>query len=244
MYIDFSKLFHRASKDSRDGGRVHIPRDSAQWPDAWKTTFYKAYKSLPSIILSHSDLRADLFSTIVSRTSRRGPYSETLSKDELATILLYSCGKKKNNDGTNRAQPSGGGRYPIEAYVLMFRSLPDVPAGIYHYNVENHTLERLAAKEFTKEDIARLFSYEWIQDSSAAIVLTSAFERTKMKYGQRGYRYAMLEAGHIGQNICLISQALNVQCCPMGGSFDEGLENILGIDGEDESLVYTLVLGK
>ena len=61
---------------------------------------------------------------------------------------------------------------------------------------------------------------------------------------ERGYRYALLEAGHIAQNFILVAEALGLSTCPYGGSYDKAIEELLHIDGTTESVVYTLLLGK
>lgn len=247
MNIDFSKLFHRASKDQGDGGTVHMPTDMSDWPKVWKTILYKTYELLPAHALSRKAPESDpgLFLSITERKSVEDFTSIPITKEELSTLLLYSCGEILQNDSsTKRAQPSGGSRYPVEAYVLVFRTHGDLPTGLYHYNVQDHTLESMCAREFTKEDIRELFIQSWMQDVAAVIVLTGVFSRTKTKYGQRGYRYALLEAGHIGQNVYLVSQALDIKCCAVGGTHDVELEQLLDIDGEHESLLYTLAVGK
>ena len=246
MYIDFSKLFHRASKNKNDGS-ANIFTDDSQWPKAWKTIFYKTYELLPTHILSRKVPEQDpgLFASITERKSGRSFAPVPITTEELSTLLLYSCGEIVQDDSsTRRAQPSGGPRYPVEAYVLVLRSSNTLQAGVYHYNIQNHTLECIQIREFAEGDIKELFLDSWVQDVAAVIVLTGVFARTKIKYGQRGYRYALLEAGHIGQNVYLVSQALGLQCCGMGGSYDTAIEELLGIDGENESLLYTLAVGK
>ncbi len=247
MRVDFSKLFHRTSKDHTDGGAVHIPTDDSQWPKSWTTIFYKTYELLPKHIFSRKTPKHDpgLFSSITNRKSGRSFAPAPITNEELSTLLLYSCGEIiQSESSTKRAQPSGGPQYPVEAYVLVFRPHDDLSAGVYHYNVRDHTLECMSTREFTKFDIEKLFVYPWVQDVAAAIVLTGVFSRTKEKYGQRGYRYALLEAGHIGQNVYLVSGALGLQCCGVGGSYDTAIEDLLDIDGEYESALYTLAVGK
>lgn len=246
MYIDFSKLFHRASKDHSDRGTHIIPRDR-EWPKEWTTTFYKTYERLKTLILPKASQDSPLFSLIAKRESKRKFGGVALTLGEISQILKYSCGELETFFETGRArraQPSGGGRFAIEAYVLIFKNTEDLPSGIYHYNVHGHGLDVLWQRDFSGEDIGRLFTYEWIRGASAAIVLTGVFNRSKMKYGQRGYRYILLEAGHIGQNVYLTSQSLGIGCCGMGGTRDEALEELLQIDGENESVVYSLILGK
>ena len=75
------------------------------------------------------------------------------------------------------------------------------------------------------------------------LAITGVFDRTQVKYGERGYRYALLEAGHVGQNVYLATQALGLGCCGLAGTRDLAIEELLGIDGVTESLLYTLVIG-
>ena len=143
-----------------------------------------------------------------------------------------------------RAQASGGARFPIEVYPIVFRSSGELPAGLYHYNVKEHKLGVLLEQEFEDRDIDKLFTYPWVKDAAIGIVMTAVFWRNQNKYGERGYRYVLIEAGHIGQNMYLVSEALGLKCCALGGTRDENLETLIDIDGETESVVYGLALGR
>ena len=181
-----------------------------------------------------------------------------------------------------RAQASGGARFPIEVYPIIFRSAQartpkeslddptgqanaDSPAkiskgnlggqtqtdaenvlkaGLYHYNVKDHALDVLWDREFSDDDIGQIFTYPWVRDAAIGIVMTAVFSRNQSKYGERGYRYILLEAGHIGQNIYLVSEALGLKCCALGGTRDENLEKLIDIDGITESVVYGFAVGK
>ncbi len=88
---------------------------------------------------------------------------------------------------------------------------------MYHYDVKEHALDVLWQRSFTKADIANLFVYDWIGEASCALLMTAVFWRNQVKYGQRGYRYVLLEAGHIGENGYLTAEALGGGGCGMGG---------------------------
>jgi SagB-type dehydrogenase family enzyme len=94
--------------------------------------------------------------------------------------------------------------------------------------------------------LRQIASYEFVEGASLLIFLTAVFWRTQNKYQERGYRFILQESGHIGQNIHLLCEALNLKCCALGGFriSDEQIEKLLNIDGVTESLVYTLVIGK
>lgn len=245
MEVDFSKIFHQSSKD-RSKGHPPIENDSSNWPDEWKTTYYKSYPRLPKINLGDEPPSADFFELVKKRKSRRNFSRLSVTKNELSALLKYSCGNMRsmNSGRFHRAQASGGARFPIEVYPIVFRGENDLKPGLYHYNVKDHALDVLWDREFSDGDIDKLFSYPWVKDASVGIVMTSVFWRNQNKYGERGYRYIMLEAGHIGQNVYLVSEALGLKCCALGGTYDENLEKLIDIDGITESIIYALAIGK
>lgn len=246
-FPDFSKVFHQSSKDHAKG-HPPIPPDAKDWPEEWKTTYYKAYPRLPKIELDDEPPEADFFDLVRKRQSRRDFARTPLTKRELSLLLKYSCGSigpLYGGEGRyRRAQPSGGARFPIEVYPIVFRSGDDLKAGLYHYNVKDHQLDVLWDRQFSDEDIHSLFTYSWVKDAALGIVMTAVFWRNQNKYGERGYRYILLEAGHIGQNVYLVSEALSLKCCALGGTMDENLEKLIDIDGVTESVVYALAIGK
>jgi SagB-type dehydrogenase family enzyme len=222
------------------------------WPPEWTTIYYKTYPQLEKIALPEAHPHADLFEVVRRRGSGREFDSSPLSLEQLSILLKYSCGIVGEGGTASygespkqniRAQPSAGARFPIEVYPIVFSGTSDLPAGSYHYNVKSHSLDVLLQQTFTPEAIGKLISYDFVKKASCVIILTAVFYRNQMKYGERGYRYALLEAGHIGQNLYLASGALGLQCCAMGGTQDEEVEAFLGIDGVSESVVYAIVIG-
>jgi SagB-type dehydrogenase family enzyme len=250
--IDFSQLFHQSSKRHQKGDEK-IPANPADWPDEWKTTFYKTYPRLPKIDLRGEPPRIDFFDLIKKRKSRRSFTRGTVTKNELSLLLEYSCGiTGRLSDGRyRRAQPSGGARFPLEVYPIVFRSSgacgapnSELKAGLYHYNVKHHQLDLLWDRSFSDEDIMSVFTYPWVKDAALCVVMTAVFWRNQNKYGERGYRYILQEAGHVGQNLYLVAEALKLKCCALGGTRDEALEKLIDIDGVAESVVYAVAVGK
>ena len=79
--------------------------------------------------------------------------------------------------------------------------------------------------------------------AAAVVFVTAVFWRSRFKYGLRGYRFALLEAGHVAQNVLVAATELAVAALPLGGFYDARVERLLGVDGVDESVVYAIVLG-
>ena len=253
MNADFSKIFHRSSQDHRKGHQP-IAVNPDEWPPEWRTTYYKSYPRLPKIALNgtlsfvtapNMGEHSDFFQLVRERKSQRNFKRDPISLKELSMLLQYSCGTTGLlEDGRHRrAQPSGGGRFPIEVCPIVFRG-SDIPAGLYHYNVKEHALDALWAREFSDTDINQLFTYEWVRNAAAVFIMTAVFSRNQHKYGERGYRYVLLEAGHIGQNVYLAAEALGLKCCALAGTRDEALERLIDIDGITESVVYAVAIGR
>ncbi len=76
----------------------------------------------------------------------------------------------------------------------------------------------------------------------AVIFIWSAVMRRNMaKYGHRGSRYILLDAGHICQNLLLAAEAIGRKACPVGAFFDDELNQLLGLDDEEETVLYLAV---
>jgi SagB-type dehydrogenase family enzyme len=137
--------------------------------------------------------------------------------------------------------PSAGGLYPLELYVLAL-DVDDLEPSLLHYDPLRHRLELLGPADRAAVATA-LVDPSLVASASTLLVLTAMFWRARFKYGVRGYRFALLEAGHVGQNATLAAAALRVAALPVGGFFDRRLDALVGADGLDEASVYAIVLG-
>jgi len=63
------------------------------------------------------------------------------------------------------------------------------------------------------------------------------------KYGDRGYRYILLEAGHVMQNLNLACTSLGLGSCNIGGFFDDELAGLLGLPVAQEAVLYAVAIG-
>lgn len=243
-------MFHHYSKDDTQRGEVNPGLAYDLWPDSWNTVHYKAYSTCKKIILHKIDSSTlvgekNFFSLIKNRKSKREYSEKPVTIEEISLLLHYGCGVIEDSDSVyKRAHPSAGGNYPIEIYLYVNKSGGDIPTGIYHYNINDHTLDLLKEKENTKDFLAKNFTYDWIRNASVCIIFTAVFDRTTQKYGERGYRYILIEVGHISQNIYLLCEHLGLSCTGLGGTKDIEIEKTLDIDGVHESVIYGMSLGK
>lgn len=235
------KFFHRSTKDKSEGGLVHVPSDMSKWPLSWKITEYKKIPFFDPIQLA-GNIDTKLFNLLMERSSDRRLLAENIvTLEKISKILKCACGEIKKKDGLiHRTAPSGGGRYSIELYPVLFKNIEGLKSGVYHYDVQNHCLELIEQRSFSPEDILFYQHDKWAIGGGGMICMSSVFDRATRKYGSRGYRYIILEAGHIGQNILLSGVENGLVFIPNGSTNDIAVENLIKIDGNEESLIYTI----
>jgi SagB-type dehydrogenase family enzyme len=85
---------------------------------------------------------------------------------------------------------------------------------------------------------------EMLGRAPVCFVLSALFQRTRWKYRERAYRYILLEAGHIGQNLYLAATSMGLGGCAVGAFLDDKLNTLLGLDGEEEAALYLIPVGQ
>jgi SagB-type dehydrogenase family enzyme len=187
---------------------------------------------------------------IERRRSGREFSADPIGLDELAALLHAGYGLTHRLESPSgggalplRAVPSGGALYPLEVYLAALR-VDGLEPGLYHFDP---LLRELAVvrPELVPDEVAMLSTYPEIVSSCAALLVVAAvFGRTRFKYGVRGYRFALLEAGHLAQNVVLAATALGLASVPLGGFYDRLTDEFLGLDGVNESSLYTIAVGR
>ena len=82
-----------------------------------------------------------------------------------------------------------------------------------------------------------------VRTAPAALVFSSVWQRITKKYGERGKRYAIIEAGHAGQNVYLQAVSLGLGTVAVGAFRDNDVKTFIGMkDGEDP--LYIFPVGK
>lgn len=243
LQLSESRKFHIRTK-VRDDKPVKRT-DPATWSEAWRRVFYKAYPRLDQVVLPKPTRKKyDLKDVLMQRKSTREFSKRPVSLSAFSDLLYYSAGIKaflKKNGSEKRFYPSAGARYPLELYPFVF-NVEKIKSAVYHYHLKTHSLELLLGKPFFQQTM-RQFSQPWIRKSAVLLVISAIFDRTQGKYKDRGYRHVMTEYGHMAQNIYLLSSALGLGCCSIGGFVDDGLNEILDVDGIDESVVGVVAIG-
>ena len=124
-----------------------------------------------------------------------------------------------------RMNPSSGNLHPTEAH-LVWPGAADLPAGVYHYHPFHHMLERrMALPEALGIEIGKALG------SGAFMVgVSSIFWRESWKYGERAFRYCLLDAGHALAALSFSAALLGWRVTALNGLTDEAVAALLGFD--------------
>lgn len=254
--VSLSELYHENTKLHPSTPPEPGNAQSESYSTSEIRAMSKAFKQYPSAsriplprVESMQASERSFDEVIASRRSVRNFTDAELTLDDFSRILYQSYGITGEmtlpigQTQCLRAAPSAGAIYPAEIY-LGIRRVTGVEPGVYHYNVKNHELELLIHGDLT-QDLSQICGrQEYVSKAAVVILISAVFQRTKRKYGERGYRYALLDVGHLGQNIYLACTALGISVMTTCGFFDDEANKLLRLDGVDETMLYVAFIGK
>ena len=88
-----------------------------------------------------------------------------------------------------------------------------------------------------KELAQQSYRQMWVAEAQAVVVICAVYGRVTAKYGQRGVRYAHIEAGCVFQNI-----SLGLGSTVVGAFSDSGVAEVIKAD-EDEVPLIVMPVG-
>lgn len=189
------------------------------------------------------ELPCSLRSLVASRRSRLPSDARAVTLAQLATVLALGYGPRfprpsggGDDEVSHRVGPSGGGLYPLDLFVLA-ADVPGLPSGCWYYDAVGHRLHPAGNAE-PAEFHRRASLVPGAAAPPVTVALTATFARSRAKYGLRGYRFVLLEAGHVAQNMLLAATALGLASLPWGGYCDAEVDQLLQLDGVERSCVY------
>lgn len=251
--LSTAELYHENSKikpyEAEWGAEMFSPSPALTNVYRQVKNAYKSYYRYDRTPLPRPERRGELARMLRTRRSIREFSREPVTQRELAELLGLGCGVTgaQHLGGSDylllRSNPSAGGLYPIEVYPIVFRG-KDVAPGVYHYAPRDHALELLRAGEFQDAVSQITMKQPVVQEASFVLALTALTVRNMFKYGERGYRYMLLDAGHLAENLYLMAGALGFGCTTIAGFVDDRMNELLEIDGVNEYAVYLFVAGR
>ena len=182
-----------------------------------------------------TDGKVSLEKAIATRRSGRSFSDKGLTMAEIGQILWAAQGITDEKAGL-RASPSAGALYPLELFVCTSE-------GVVRYVPKVHKLETVEKGDKRKALSEAALGQPWVAQAPVVIVIAAVPSRTTAKYGERGLRYILIEAGHAGQNIQLQAVALGLVSVPVGAFSDKDLAKVLSLP-EGMSPLYIICIGR
>jgi SagB-type dehydrogenase family enzyme len=224
--------------------RERVPRDDlGAIPSPGR---FKTYSEAEPLPLSQPDFNeaANLWQCLSRRRSERDTTQDPLSGEELSKILWAAQGvTARAGMHLLRTAPSAGALYPFETYLYVHR-VEGLPQGIYHFNVAEFGLARLKEGDFNRIITAAALGQPVVRKAAVVIIWTAMMLRCMEKYRERAMRYIPMDLGHVCQNVQLAATALGLGSCPIGAFYDDEMNELIEVDGEEETVLYMVTVGK
>lgn len=232
IYHDFSAISREWTPrlTSEESHALAMDLGYKSYPDAAKVALPAPAESSPQPVME----------AIRTRRSTNEFADVPVAFEVLSALLRGACGVTRSGSLPLRAAPSAGALYPVEVYVLAFDVTALAP-GLYHYAPVDDALDRVADIPDRSRVVADVLA-PGLADITppVMIALTAVLPRVEAKYGERGYRFSLLEAGHIGQNLALLAGGYGLVSTTIGGFCDADLNRLLDVSDAEVALYLFL----
>ncbi|RLF19631.1 MAG: nitroreductase [Thermoprotei archaeon] len=184
---------------------------------------------------------------LANRRSIRSYLDKPLTIHQVSQLLWAAYGINDVKRGFKTC-PSAGATYPLEIYLIVGENCVKVnethylSAGCYKYSPRTHALFLVKEGDLRSKLAAAALGQEWVETAPIDIIICAVYERTVGVYGERGYRYVHMEAGHAGQNIYLEATALGLGTVVVGAFHDDEVRKIIGAKSNEHPL-YIIPVG-
>lgn len=221
-------------------GNIRQPRPAVENCPA-----FKEYPEAERFKLPHISGKSDkdIWQILQERRSHRKFTSTGLALQDLSHLLWAAQGiTARAGNFFFRTAPSAGALYPIETYIGI-NNVEDVKPGLYHFSPGQFVLEKLYDAPPGQLLAQAALGQRFLADCAVVFIWSAVFRRNMSKYGDRGLRYILMDAGHICQNLLLAAETLDLGACPVAAFFDDIMNDLLDLDPEEESVLYLAGVG-
>ena len=228
---------HRQTRNTRTSFLKQL------WPSGPRPRRAKPYVGLPRVPLPLVMSEGARLSDVVRAFAPADALVHTpLSLEALGRLLHLTNGITLPEPFPLRAAPSAGALYAGEVYVVAER-VTGLEPGVYSYHVPTHRLARLVRGSHSDVVAGAVERPAAIESAPAFVLLTNVFFRYTHRYRERGYRYALIDTGHIGENLRLAAAEEGLGIVSPLRFHDDALNALLQIDGRKEAVCALHAIG-
>lgn len=183
--------------------------------------------------------------TIEQRKSIRNYSKLPLTMEQLSYLLWCTQGVKAVFQGTTtiRNVPSAGARHAFETYLLI-NKVDGITPGLYRFLALENSLICISLDHDIADKVTKVcLNQNFVKSSAVTFLWIAVPYRMNWRYGERGYRYLYLDAGHVCQNLYISAESIHCGTCAIAAYSDDELNQLLGLDGENQFVIYLATVG-
>ena len=202
----------------------------------------------PALLLPQAALAGTitLQEALGGRRTKRTFIDAPVTLTELSAWLREAAASQQDGPAPGipgRPYPSAGAIYPTRLYLAL-RNVDGAAPGVYAYDPSRHALHLVSQDVSALPGALSFHPDPQLACASVVAFVTGHLSDTTLKYGARGYRFALQESGHLGQNLLLVAFALGLEALPLGSFQDDRSAQLLHLEAEHEQVLYAVVLGR
>ena len=189
---------------------------------------------------------------LTGRRSRRTYGNAPLRLEDLSSLLFHSARIQRTGhnptlgDFALRPFAGGGARSELEIYVIA-NAVKSLAAGAHHYDPQSHELVQIrehdAHQRRLSERVHAAAAGLLNRDPAVILLITAVFSRVMWKYRGLGLSIIYKDTGCLLQTLYLVSTALDLAPCAIGGGDERANSEWLGLDPMVESQVGCFLVG-
>lgn len=223
--------YHRSSKLTERS--KPIAPDLASRPGTSRVYDFAPHTPLPNKLL---DVNASVLA-VLERGLEAIPESQHSPPQNLRTLATWlhlSAGQRQRvqmpwGPAMLRATPSADMAYPCEIYVAAL-AIEGLAPGLYHYSLREHALRQLRDGAETLSLLRRgRPDLQFLATVPAAVLVSTVFCRSSWLQGRRGYRQALIDAGHTVANLHAVANGIGMSTHARLRMTDGPMRELIGI---------------
>ncbi len=125
---------------------------------------------------------------------------------------------------------------------MLINNVHGISPGFYCLDPQKRKYGLVFKARLGNQMAAACLDQMWLGNAAVHFLFLADLEAVAHQYGPRGYRYAMIQAGRLGQIIYLGATAVGAGACGIGAIYDFEAENLLDLDDETK-LLYLVAAG-
>lgn len=239
------RLFHYFSSSMAYKQRVHVLNDLTAFQQKQTTYTFDQTTDLPPQQLPENLLASPnaIEQCIHRRRSQRTFDEKPIAHAALEKLLYFSSGMAARTQTQRQHHyPSAGGLFPVETFLAVF-NVAGLNPGLYAYNNIDNTLCQIQGDEYNALLLNYFQSTQGVTNIAACFALVGNHYIPSLKYGNRAYRYLLMETGHIMQNLYLLATSHNLAFFSVGGFSETIFNKLFQLNSKISSTLYLGLIG-